>query len=199
MKIEHNNFIAKYTNVYTEGYCQHLISEFERQVSNGAGYDRMQSENASGHVKKDFQLVLNASNHNFLEYNNQDPLKLFFNELQKCFVDYSNTYSILKESKIRGSIMKMQRTDPGGGYHLWHCEQDSGYPQVSRVLTYILFLNSLKPEDAGETEFLYQQIRESPKENTLLLWPAAFTHTHRGNTVFGKDCKYIVTGWFNYE
>ena len=159
----------------------------------------MQSENASGHVKKDFQLVLNASNHNFLEYNNQDPLKIFFNELQKCFVDYSNTYSILKESKIRGSIMKMQRTDPGGGYHLWHCEQDSGYPQVSRVLTYILFLNSLKPEDAGETEFLYQQIRESPKENTLLLWPAAFTHTHRGNTVFGKDCKYIVTGWFNYE
>jgi len=199
MKIEHNNFIAKYTNVYPEGYCQHLISEFERLVSNGAGYDRMQSENASGHVKKDFQLVLNASNHNLLEYNDQDSLKLFFNELQKCFVDYSNTYSILQNSRIRGSIMKMQRTDPGGGYHLWHCEQDSGYPQVSRVLTYMLYLNSLKPEDAGETEFLYQQIRESPKENTLLLWPAAFTHTHRGNTVFGKDCKYIVTGWFNYE
>jgi hypothetical protein len=199
MKTEHYNFIAKYTDVFPDGYCQHLINEFERLVSNGAGYDRRQSENASAHVKKDLQLVLNASNHNFLEFENKDPLVIFFDHIQQCFNEYVNTYSILKEGRIRGSIMKMQRTSPGGGYHVWHSEQNSGTPQVSRVLTYMLYLNTLNPDEAGETEFLYQQMRETPKENTVLLWPAAFTHTHRGNTVFGKNCKYIVTGWFNYD
>jgi hypothetical protein len=63
----------------------------------------------------------------------------------------------------------------------------------------MLYLNTLSTEEAGETEFLYQQRRLQPTENTTVLWPAAFTHAHRGNTVFGERSKYIVTGWFYYE
>jgi len=33
----------------------------------------------------------------------------------------------------------------------------------------------------------------------MLLWPATFTHAHRGNPVLGEQSKYIVTGWFYYE
>jgi len=62
-----------------------------------------------------------------------------------------------------------------------------------------LYLNTLEPEQAGETEFLYQQERYRPVENTMILWPAAYTHAHRGNTVFGNSSKYIVTGWFYYD
>ena len=61
------------------------------------------------------------------------------------------------------------------------------------------YLNTIKPEDAGETEFLYQKRRINPVENTIVLWPAAYTHMHRGNTVFGNVSKYIATGWFDYE
>jgi hypothetical protein len=63
----------------------------------------------------------------------------------------------------------------------------------------MLYLNTLEPESAGETEFLYQQTRIQPVENTMILWPAAYTHAHRGNTVFGNTSKYIVTGWFYYD
>ena len=94
--------------------------------------------------------------------------------------------------------MKMQRTDPGGGYHVWHGEQGSGV-NSGRVLVYSLYLNTLEIEDAGETEFLYQQTRFRPIENTMILWPASYTHAHRGNTVFGNTSKYIVTGWFYYD
>ena len=63
----------------------------------------------------------------------------------------------------------------------------------------MLYLNTLPEESNGETEFLYQQRRINPVENTMVLWPAAFTHSHRGNPVYGNAAKYIVTGWFYYE
>ena len=60
----------------------------------------------------------------------------------------------------------------------------------------MLYLNSLEPDNAGETEFLYQQKRIAPKENTMIIWPAAYTHTHRGNPVHNAY-KYVITGWFH--
>jgi hypothetical protein len=64
-------------------------------------------------------------------------------------------------------------------------------------LVYSAYLNTI--EEAGETEFLYQKLRVAPKENTVVIWPAAFTHTHRGNVVHGDKSKYIITGWFYIE
>lgn len=94
--------------------------------------------------------------------------------------------------------MKMQRTAPGGGYHVWHGEQGNG-PHANRALVYMLYLNSLPLNSAGETEFLYIQKRYVPIENRVIIWPASYTHAHRGNTVFGEEAKYIVTGWFCYD
>jgi hypothetical protein len=105
---------------------------------------------------------------------------------------------VLKDGKIHGTAMKMQRTSPGGGYHVWHGEQGNG-AHAERVLVYMLYLNDLGEADGGETEFLYQRTRIRPQENTMVVWPAAFTHAHRGNTVLGEQSKYIVTGWFYYE
>ena len=59
----------------------------------------------------------------------------------------------------------------------------------------MIYLNDV--EEGGETEFLYQSIRVAPKAGTLLIWPAGFTHTHRGNPPLSGD-KYIATGWVQY-
>jgi len=198
MKVEHKDFIATYTGVYPDGYCQHLINEFERLANNGAGSNRQNSEKAPSHIKNDYQIMLNIGVHDAGKFEGKDPIDMFFNGLQACYEDYTNNFSVLKEAKIRGTVMKMQRTDPGGGYHIWHGEQGNGKAS-ERVLVYMLYLNSLKPESAGETEFLYQRTRLNPVENTMVLWPAAYTHAHRGNTVFGNTSKYIVTGWFFYD
>ena len=110
----------------------------------------------------------------------------------------SSKYSILRANgNIRASTMKMQRTGPGGGYHVWHGEQGPGR-DANRVVVYMLYLNSLDGE-GGETEFLYQKMRIKPEENLMLVWPAAYTHAHRGNPVLGETHKYIVTGWFYYD
>lgn len=198
MNIEHKDFIGIYTDVYPEGYCQHLINEFERLVKNGAGYTRQQMDGTPKHIKNDTQLHLNFGHHRTEQFNGDEIVNIFFNGLQKCYDRYSEEFSALKDGQIRATYMKMQRTDPGGGYHIWHSEQNSG-DQAARVVVYMLYLNTLADDEAGETEFLYQQRRIKPTENTMVLWPASFTHPHRGNTVFGKNSKYIITGWFYYD
>ncbi len=86
-----------------------------------------------------------------------------------------------------------------GGYPYWHCEQ---YPKLDqgealhRALLWTIYLND--DFDQGETEFLYQERKIRPATGTLLVAPAAFTHTHRGNRPAGGN-KYIATSWILYQ
>lgn len=198
MKNEQTDFIGIFKNVYPEGYCQHLINEFDRLTSMGAGSNRIQSENEFKYKKDDFQIEFNLADKPVQHFNGIFPVRMFFDGLQRCYDMYSQEYSILTQGKTNACTMKLQRTDPGGGYHIWHSEQGNGV-HANRVLAYMLYLNTLNEDEAGETEFLYQQRRIKPEENTMVIWPATFTHAHRGNTVFGERSKYIATGWFYYE
>lgn len=194
MQFEIDNFIGIFNNVYPDGYCNHLISEIDRLEYLGAGATRKQSDNEKAHNKQDFQIYGNGV-HSIKDYNNESSTRIFFNGLQKCFDTYIDRYSILCNQKLDAQYFKLQKTRPGEGYHIWHGEK--GENNNSRVLVFILYLNTLDYECAGETEFLYQQKRIRPVENTMLIWPAAFTHAHRGNVVHGTNNKYIATGWFN--
>ena len=59
----------------------------------------------------------------------------------------------------------------------------------------MLYLND--DYQGGETEFLYYKKRVQPERGKLLIWPAGYTHAHRGNMVL-EGMKYVVTGWFHY-
>lgn len=57
----------------------------------------------------------------------------------------------------------------------------------------MLYLNNV-PD--GGTEFKYQNIILKAKKGDLVIWPAEFTHLHKGVISKTKE-KYIATGWFN--
>lgn len=192
MEIQYHEFIGMYKNVFPDGFCSHMIEEFERLLNSGLCENRQDSEGAPKYQKHDNFYFLNIKNHSFSTFNNTSVIDIFTKSLQHCFDEYVNEYDILKDISLKSTAMKMQKTDPGGGYHVWHCEQNNG--ESDRGLVYSAYLNDI--EDAGETEFLYQRLRIPPKENTMVLWPAGFTHTHRGNVVHGNKSKYIITGWF---
>lgn len=212
MNVEHKEFIGYYRGLYPTGYCEHLIKEFNRLKENGAGSNRQQSEKAHRHVKDDYQIGVELRNHAVMPFKSietddnglakefeRDSCDLFFKGLQACYDEYTEKYSILKVSGgISATTMKMQCTGPGGGYHVWHGEQGSG-AHANRVVVYMVYLNSFEDGDGGETEFLYQRTRVRPEENLMLLWPASYTHAHRGNPVLVDKYKYIVTGWFYYD
>jgi len=86
-----------------------------------------------------------------------------------------------------------------GGYPYWHCELYPRDPQcdtLHRHLLWTIYLND--GFDEGETEFLYQQRKIAPRTGSLLIAPAAFTHTHRGNRPLGGD-KFIATSWILFQ
>lgn len=108
--------------------------------------------------------------------------------------DYNSLdYDAMYDFQFINPIGKIQRTLPSEGYHIWHCEHE---PKLTngRFLAWSVFLNDV--EEGGETEFLYQSLRFSPKKGQALLWPAYFTHMHRGNPPL-KGEKYIATGWIS--
>lgn len=194
--IKYSNFIGLYDEVFPDGFCHSMIEEFERLSNNGMVRNRRQSEGASKTRKDDQFLFINAKDHYTLNFNGESCIHIFMDGLQKCFRDYVQEYDILDNVEISGSIMKVQKTNPGGGYHVWHFEQDCPM-NANRIMTYMVYLNNLDENGAGETEFLYQQLRIPPKENAMIIWPASYTHTHRGNVVHGNTPKYVITGWFN--
>ncbi len=198
MEIAHRDFIGFYNKIYEDYFCQHVIDEFERVLTKGHCGTRQNSEGVTKTNKEDLFYFLNFKNHVFSDFNGKSVNDLFFAGLQKCFDAYSNEYDILKSHTITCSSVKIQKTNPGAGYHVWHCEQGNG-SNSSRCLTYIIYLNTLEDDAAGETELLYQRTRIKAEENSCIIFPAAFTHAHRGNVVHGNKPKYIITGWFYLE
>lgn len=98
-----------------------------------------------------------------------------------------------------GTVNLQKYLDGQGGYPHWHSEIYPLEPHAEtlhRVLLWTIYLNDV-PE-AGETEFFYQQRKITPRAGSLLIAPAGFTHTHRGNTPRGAD-KYIATSWVLFQ
>ena len=118
------------------------------------------------------------------------------------------TIAALPDDTLRAIVTKVFR--PGavnlqkyiadeGGYPRWHCElapKADGGESLHRSLLWTLYLNDGFAE--GETEFHYQRRKFVPKAGTLLIAPAGFTHTHRGNMPKGGD-KYIATSWILFQ
>ena len=65
-----------------------------------------------------------------------------------------------------------------------------------RVVAWITYLNTVK--EGGGTHFLYQDYTVQPIKGKTVLFPAGYTHRHKGVTA-PKETKYIVTGWFMWE
>ena len=86
-----------------------------------------------------------------------------------------------------------------GGYPYWHSEV---YPQAGqndamhRILLFMFYLNDV--EKGGETDFYYQNVSVKPKAGRMVIAPAYFTHTHRGNIPESND-KYILTSWILFN
>jgi hypothetical protein len=110
-----------------------------------------------------------------------------------------NLQSVVTHSFRPGTINLQRYIADQGGYPYWHCEHypkpDTAEP-LGRVLLYSIYLN--EGFSAGETEFFHQQRKIAPRTGDLLIAPAFFTHTHRGNRPIGGD-KYIATSWILYQ
>ena len=192
---EGESFIRIYDNAVSRQFCVGLIEYFEWCLKTNRYWNRPEGEN----IKKDQSAALNPVNYWDISFTYQN-LNGYINEFNTsfwdvCYSQYIKEFDTLTNySRHTIYTYKLQKTLPGGGYHVWHCE--NGSVEFSRRIgVYILYLNDVV--EGGETEFLYQNLRVPPKEGTLVIFPSAYTHTHRGNPPL-RGSKYIMTGWIEY-
>ena len=124
-------------------------------------------------------------------------VKDYYKELQRGLNEYLDSYFILKEkiSLYTKEAFIIQHYYPKGGFKTWHFERsDLGEPTISRTLVFMTYLNDVT--DQGETEWYYQNLKIKPVKGLSVIWPADWTHTHRGIPSLTQE-KYIATGWFN--
>jgi len=192
------DFIGVFDNAIKPETCKYFIKHFEKMKSTGFSYKRTDDER-SMNMKNDEAINLydnESLNMQLWGVGGKNP---HTNDLMQSFwgkyTEYAEEYSSVKQhGEIDILNIKIQKTLPTQGYHIWHFET-SGPRSMNRIMAWMIYLNDV--EDGGETEFLYQSMRVKPKQGTLVLWPAHFTHMHRGNPPLSGE-KYIMTSWLEF-
>ena len=125
-------------------------------------------------------------------------LNPYWHALQNCLNLYTEKYP--HSQGLRGYSLKeeinIQHYPIGGGFKIWHCERASADEIIrDRHLVFMTYLNNV---DDGGTEFYYQKLKIKAEKGLTLIWPADWTHTHKGQISNTKE-KTIITGWISYK
>ena len=186
MKYTINQGIGIFENAVSDEWCDKVIDTFE--TNKNFHKDRQDGEKQSYTIVADTAMAL--------QFANEDLTREFIDHFFiNIYPFYSKKFSTLSESEFHSiRDVKIQKTLPTGGYHVWHHESSS-LDTAHRIAVYSVYLNDV--EEGGETEFLYQSLRVSPKKGTVIIWPSGYYHTHRGNPPL-SGVKYLTTGWLEY-
>ena len=181
--IHHDNFISEFE---TNLDCTDIIEYYKFISDNGLTIKRHSEKGAA-----DSQIFMHELP---VEYFHDNLSRTIFRRwnyvTDQALREYVLKYDILVGRRFQHTMAKIQKTEPGQGYHAWHYESTPSAPY--RKLATMIYLND--GFEGGETEFLYQNRRELPKQGDVLIFPAGYTHTHRGNPPIGGD-KYLITSW----
>ena len=161
-----NNFIGVYDNYIMPEECNKAINLFEDQNRFNKTVNRQNFENALLLEKEDSQYFVNSSN-----------IEIWHSELKSLIVNfdmalkhYEKNTGILEafgQQSFHYTTLKIQKTLPTEGYHIWHIEHNRGYDTEKRALAFCVYLNDV--EEGGETEFLHFSKRVKPKAGRIVI------------------------------
>ena len=185
-----NNFIAVYDNYITKEECDKAITLFENQDKFNNTVNRLKNEKASILQKQDQQFFASGKNLD-VWWENLKPMMINYNLAWDHYVQNVGAQDAYGDS-FHFTCLKIQKTLPTEGYHVWHVEHGRGFDMEPRAFVFSIYLNDV--EEGGETEFLHFSKRVKPKTGRIVIWPAAFPYLHRGNPPLSGQ-KYILTSW----
>jgi len=199
-----NQFIGVYENLFDVNWCNSLVDLFEEYRQNNNTHKRKGEVYDVSYLNDEVLDLLFVKN---LKDKRAEIIKSYFDKIiYKAYDIYSRKYITVHPNQVYVHSLQIQKTLPSEGFHNWHCEfpttleneetLQQKMDRVTRFAVYTVYLNDI--EEGGETEFLYQSLRVSPKKGTLCIFPAGYTHQHRGNPPL-KGNKYILTGWFQLK
>ena len=186
MVSEREDFIRVYEAALPKDQARQLTDHLKGLFARGFGVSRKASGPTSKTLRDDLQIW------DIRDADGQDYKESLAPVLVGGLKRYVDEFDILGNTSLGGFWLKAQLTRKGEGYHDWHYEASSFY-DAKRVLAWTIYLND--DYEGGELEFLYYARRMKFAVGDLVIFPGAFTHTHRGNMVLGGE-KLILTGWY---
>lgn len=189
------DFILQQDNFFPLEWCDQVIDFIDSMELAGLAQKRQQYQNVAPHTIADTAILMHDIT--VVRLSNTKEIAGAFTDRfwGQAYPEYANKFSLLKDFASHSIYhLKGQKTRLSEGYHMWHCE-DSNYAISGRVLTFILYLNTV--EEGGETEFLYLPKRIKAQAGRFILFPGSFTHAHRGNPPL-SGTKYVITGWVEF-
>ena len=191
-KIKIEKHIGIYDHYILEEECDKLIKYYKDQDTFNKTLGRMQSEGSSPTIKNDKQLFLREDI--AVWFKEFKPLMMNFDIALKHYQQTTGIIDLYGLKEFNYNTLKIQKTIPTQGYHVWHIEHSAGMDNSHRALAFTVFLNDV--EKGGETEFLHQSIRVEARKGRIVIWPAGFPFVHRGNPPLEGE-KYILTSWLS--
>ena len=213
------NFISLYDNALSSEECKFIIDYFENVPQcQGMIEDRKKmgvlrespvSDNfirdslhgsfmcqKPGTINGSVNTKLKDSTDVGMSFNFDDNIvnQILMKSLSKHTRKYVQENRELREISTWGIIdsYNLQRYYPKQGYYPLHCENDN-MSSNKRVLVWMFYLNSVN--DDGGTYFSNFDLTVDAVEGRLVIWPAYWTHCHKG-IVSNTETKYIATGWY---
>ena len=186
-----DNFIGVYDNYITKEECNKAIQLYEHQDKFNKTLNRISSEKSSILRKQDQQYFA-AGNNIEIWWDELKTIMLNFELAWRHYVKNIGADDAYDGGPFHYTSLKIQKTLPTEGYHVWHIEHGKGPDNAPRAFVFTVYLNDV--EDGGETEFLHFSKRVKPKTGRIVIWPAAFPYLHRGNPPLSGE-KYLLTSW----
>ena len=172
--------------------CDHIINYYDQhkdkqiQGQTGTGSINLETKN-----RKDISMSPQELNLQCNEIFNE-----YFATLFEFYKDYNKQWPFLASmvSTLEIGRFNIGKYIKGQHFQKIHTERSS-LGSLHRLLAFMTYLNDV--EDGGSTHFSHYNLDIKPKKGLTIIWPAEWTHAHKGNMV-NSGSKYIITGWLTF-
>ena len=184
------NFIGSWEMEYS--ICDQIISYYDehkkqhQQGATGKGTIDLKTKN-----RNDISLTPQELNLQGNEIFNE-----YFTALFELYKDYNKQWPFLASmvSSLEIGSFNVGKYTPGQHFQKIHTER-AGLASLHRLLAFMTYLNDV--EDGGSTYFSHYDLDIQPRKGLTIIWPAEWTHAHKGN-IINTGSKYIITGWLTF-
>ena len=194
--MKEKNFISIYDNALTSAECK-----FIRDYHDSDDYllsIRQEGMTLSDTVNKEWKDSHDRYMAMYIDgaYQNNGVNNIIAKSIKEHIEKYKEEnpeLNLLNKWVIRDNY-NLQKYSPGGGYHILHCENYNTGNHRTNILAWMYYLNTVR--EGGGTYFSNFDLTVNAVEGRLVIWPAYWTHFHKGIVSKTYD-KYIATGWFS--
>ena len=120
----------------------------------------------------------------------------YFESLALCLKDYGVQWPFAQKIFESFDIGAFNIGKYEKGQHFGQVHTERSFINMEREFAFMTYLTD--KVEGGCTYFTHYDLNIKPQKGLTLIWPAMWTHAHRGNTVTQGE-KYIITGWLDLK